>query len=348
MSEIPSTPHTTAALNRNVGDVFRDVPLTRNHLRCCLVLFLVFAIEAWEMMIIVYTAPLIAADFSLDALALGHLIGAMFIGMLLGALAWGKLAEHIGRKRAIIWSLGSYGVISLASAFAPDYSSLYALRLLSGVAAVGMIVVTFAHFQELLPVRHRGALTVYLASGWPIGMLLALGATVWLMPYGWRAIIVLSSLGGLWAIAVARWVPESPYWLASVGRQEDAKATIYTLSQGSMLIPEGCELQVDRTTSGRQRDMFTGALLKVSLLQITVNFTFSWGYWGLQTWLPTLLQQRGLSLPQSYGFIALSALCMIPGYMAAAYLTARLGRKKSHPEFHWRSGARRVRIRQRP
>ncbi|OPB02251.1 MFS transporter [Pseudomonas fluorescens] len=328
MSEIPSTPHPTAAPNRNVGDVFRDVPLTRNHLRCCLVLFLVFAIEAWEMMIIVYTAPLIAADFSLDALALGHLIGAMFIGMLLGALAWGKLAEHIGRKRAIIWSLGSYGVISLASAFAPDYSSLYALRLLSGVAAVGMIVVTFAHFQELLPVRHRGALTVYLASGWPIGMLLALGATVWLMPYGWRAIIVLSSLGGLWAIAVARWVPESPYWLASVGRQEDAKATIYTLSQGSILIPEGCELQVDRTTSGRQRDMFTGALLKVSLLQITVNFTFSWGYWGLQTWLPTLLQQRGLSLPQSYGFIALSALCMIPGYMAAAYLTARLGRKK--------------------
>ncbi|KAF2407487.1 MFS transporter, putative metabolite:H+ symporter [Pseudomonas antarctica] len=328
MSDTPPTLQTPAALNRNVGDVFRDVPLTRTHLRCCLVLFCVFAIEAWEMMIIVYTAPLIAADFSLDALAIGHLIGAMFIGMLLGAMAWGKVADRIGRKHAIIWSLGGYGLISLGSAFAPDYSSLYALRLLSGVAAVGMIVVTFAHFQELLPVRHRGALTVYLASGWPIGMLLALGATVWLLPYGWRAIIVLSSLGGLWAIAVARWVPESPYWLASVGRQEDAKATIYTLSRGTLLIPQACELQVDRTTAGRQRDLFSGALLKVSLLQIAVNFTFSWGYWGLQTWLPTLLQQRGLSLPQSYGFIALSALCMIPGYMAAAYLTGRLGRKK--------------------
>ncbi|MFL1552172.1 MFS transporter [Pseudomonas sp. E2-15] len=329
MRDTPSTPDPRGSQqHRNVGDVFRDVPLTRKHLQCCLVLFLVFAIEAWEMMIIVYTAPLIAAEFALDALAVGHLIGAMFIGMLLGALPWGKVAERIGRKRAIIWSLGTYGVISLASAFAPDYSTLYALRLLSGVAAVGMMVVTFAHFQELLPVRQRGALTVYLAAGWPIGMLLALGATVWLLPQGWRAIIVLSSLGGLWAIAVARWVPESPYWLASVGRQEDAKATIYTLSQGTVLIPKTCELQVDRTTSGRQRDVFSAALLKVSLLQITVNFTFSWGYWGLQTWLPTLLQQRGLSLPQSYGFIALSALCMIPGYMAASYLTGRLGRKK--------------------
>nr|WP_314566017.1 MFS transporter [uncultured Pseudomonas sp.] len=334
MSDIPSTLHPAqpipdaSARTRAVGDVFRVVPLTRTHLQCCLVLFFVFAIEAWEMMIIVYTAPLIAAEFSLDALAVGHLISAMFIGMLVGALAWGKVAERIGRKRAIIWSLGTYGVISLGSAFAPDYSTLYGLRLLSGVAAVGMMVVTFAHFQELLPVRHRGALTVYLASGWPIGMLLALGATVWLLPYGWRAIIVLSSLGGLWAIAVARWVPESPYWLASMNRQADARATINTLSRGTVQIPEDQTLQVDRSVSGHQRELFRRALLKVSLLQITVNFTFSWGYWGLQTWLPTLLQQRGLSLPQSYGFIALSALCMIPGYMAASYLTRRLGRKK--------------------
>jgi MFS transporter, putative metabolite:H+ symporter len=312
---------------RQVGDVFRDVPLTREHLKCCLALFLVFAIEAWEMMIIVYTAPLIAQDFSLDALAVGHLIGAMFIGMLLGSLVWGKLAERIGRKGAVVWSLAIYGVISLASAFAPDYASLYALRLFSGVAAVGMMVVTFAHYQELLPVRHRGTLTVYLASGWPIGMLLALGATVWLMPYGWRTIIAVSSLGGLWALVVALWVPESPYWLANAKRQAQARAVITRLSRGTVQVPEDCLLQVDQTTSGRQRELFSPALLRISALQILVNFTFSWGYWGLQTWLPTLLQQRGLSLPQSYGFIALSALCMIPGYMAASWLTHRYGRK---------------------
>jgi len=328
MSDVTPMPaQTTYTSTRQVGDVFRDVPLTREHLKCCLALFFVFAIEAWEMMIIVYTAPLIAEDFSLDALAVGHLIGAMFIGMLLGSLVWGKLAERIGRKGAVVWSLASYGVVSLASAFAPDYASLYALRLLSGVAAVGMMVVTFAHYQELLPVRHRGALTVYLASGWPIGMLLALGAAVWLMPYGWRVIIVVSSLGGLWAWVVARWVPESPYWLASVQRQPQARAVITRLSRGTVQVPEDCLLQVDQTTSGRQRELFSPALFRISALQILVNFTFSWGYWGLQTWLPTLLQQRGLSLPQSYGFIALSALCMIPGYMAASWLTHRYGRK---------------------
>ncbi|MFJ7883945.1 MFS transporter [Pseudomonas sp. NPDC096917] len=312
-----------------VGDVFRDVPLTREHLKCCLALFFVFAIEAWEMMIIVYTAPLIAQDFALDTLAVGNLIGAMFIGMLLGSLAWGKVAECIGRKRAIIWSLALYGVISLASAFAPNYMFLYGLRMLSGVAAVGMMVVTFAHFQELLPLRHRGALSVYLAAGWPIGMLLALGVTVWLLPLGWRAIIVLSSLGSLWALVVARWVPESPYWLAGANKQQQARSVIERLSLGAVIIPEHIQLQIDQTTQGHQRELFSAALCKISVLQIVVNFTFSWGYWGLQTWLPTLLQQRGLSLPQSYGFIALSALFMIPGYMAASWLTTRWGRKKT-------------------
>ena len=327
LSSLPTPDSGTNTLQ--VGDVFHDVPLTREHFKCCLALFFVFAIEAWEMMIIVYTSPLIAQDFALDTLAVGNLIGAMFIGMLLGSLAWGKVAERIGRKRAIIWSLALYGMISLASAFAPNYMSLYGLRMLSGVAAVGMMVVTFAHFQELLPLRHRGALSVYLAAGWPVGMLLALGVTVWLLPLGWRAIIVLSSLGSLWALVVARWVPESPYWLAGANKQQQARSVIERLSLGAVIIPEHVQLQIDQTTQGHQRELFSAALCNISVLQIVVNFTFSWGYWGLQTWLPTLLQQRGLSLPQSYGFIALSALFMIPGYMAASWLTMRWGRKKT-------------------
>ena len=163
MREAIPTPNHEARPTRQVGDVFHEVPLTREHLKCCLALFFVFAIEAWEMMIIVYTAPLIAQDFALDALAVGHLIGAMFVGMLLGSLIWGKLAERIGRKGAVIWSLVSYGAISLASAFAPDYTTLYALRLLSGVAAVGMMVVTFAHYQELPAWRFDGVPGIGLA-----------------------------------------------------------------------------------------------------------------------------------------------------------------------------------------
>ncbi len=310
-----------------VGELFETLPLTRRHLLAAIALFVVFAIDAWEMMIIVYTAPLIGKDFNLTPVQIGTLIGAIFVGMGLGALAWGPICERIGRKSGIVWSMLLYGIISLASAAAGNFALLYACRFLAGVAAAGMIVATFPLFEELLPVKVRGKYAVYLAAGWPVGMLLALGATALLTPLGWRAILAFSSLAALWALAVVRWTPESPYWLVGVGRQQDAKDVIARLTDGKIVVPAERLLSVDELGKGSIIDIFKGRILGVTLLQIAMNFTFSWGYWGLQTWLPTLLQQRGLSLPQSYGFIALSALCMIPGYVAASFLTARIGRK---------------------
>jgi MFS transporter, putative metabolite:H+ symporter len=304
------------------------LPLTFEHVKSCLALFFVFVIEAWEMMIIVYTAPLISRDFHLSPVATGNLIGAIFVGMAIGTVFWGPVADRIGRKKATIWSLVLYGLISTLSVFSPDYATLYGLRLLSGVAAVGMMVVCFPYFEELLPIRSRGPLTVYLASGWPIGVLLAVGATVLLMPFGWRWIIGLSSLGGLWAIVVAVCVEESPYWLVGSGRQLEAREVIRRLSRNAVVIPASLVLSVERASHGALREIFSGRMLRITTLQIAINFTFAWGYWGLQTWLPTLLQQRGLSLPQSFGFVAISALFMIPGYMSSSYLTGKFGRKK--------------------
>ena len=324
----PSTPW-PAGNSVPVGKVFETLPLTAEHLKACLTLFIVFVIEAWEMMIIVYTAHLIAGDMALDPQAVGHLIGAIFVGMGAGALLWGALCDRIGRKRTIVWSLGLYGIASMLSVFAPDYATLYGLRLLSGLAGAGMLIVTFPYFEELLPVRVRGTLTVYLAAGWPLGMLCALGAALWLGPMGWRWVLAGSSLAALWLVAVHYLVPESPYWLAGMGRQQEARDAIARLSRGALRIPASVELTVDRPHGAAWRQLFAGRFLRLSLLQIALNFSFAWGYWGLQTWLPTLLLQRGLSLPESYGFIAVSALCMVPGYISASYLTGRLGRKRT-------------------
>ena len=67
--------------------------------------------------------------------------------------------------------------------------------------------------------------------------------------------------------------------------------------------------------------------MRVTWLQSAINFFFSWGYWGLASWMPILLADRGLSTPQGDAFMALSAVSMIPGYMAASWLTGRWGRK---------------------
>ncbi|WP_026576163.1 MFS transporter [Bacillus sp. UNC438CL73TsuS30] len=315
-----------------VGSFFEGMPFTKKHRFVGFALFFAFVIEAWEMMIIIMISGAIAAEFHLTPVQVGSLIGAIFLGMIPGTYIWGAIGDKIGRKKTITYSLLCYGVVSLISALSPNYDTLYALRLLSGFALGGVLSCVFPYYEEMLPVKQRGKAAVYLSAGWPIGTLIALGLTSLLMQIdgflgGWRAILFISSLAGLWAFVIAK-IPESPYWLAGKGRVEEAKKVLKELSEGQTNISDQTELVVYKEKQGSFLEIFRGKTLKTTLLQTIVNFAFSFGYWGLYTWIPTLLQQKGLSMGQSMGFVALSAVAQIPGYLVSAQLTSRFGRKK--------------------
>ena len=315
------------AIARSVGEWFADMPLTRTHWLAGLTLFMAFVIESWEMMIIIFSSGAIGLEFELTSTQIGSLISAMFIGMIPGALMWGKLMGPMGRKQCLMWSIGLYGVFPLMSAFAPSFEVLWAIRFLCGIVLSGALVVTFPFFEELVPVRVRGKATVYLSAGWPLGVLIAIGITVLLMDLGWRYVIGFSSLVALWALVIWKLVPESPYWLAEKGRTSEANASINRLAEGRVTATTTAGI----SASGNDiafLNIFRGAALRTTIVQSVINFCFAWGYWGLASWMPTLLAKRGLSAPEGLGFMALSALFMFPGYISASYLTGRFGRKK--------------------
>lgn len=312
-----------------VGQLFENMPVTGQHWKAGLVLFFSFVIEAWEMMIIILASGSIGADLKLEGAQIGSLIGSIFLGMIPGCLIWGKLVDKFGRKKSMIYSLILYGIISLISSFSTNYEMLWWMRFLSGVGLSGVLVATFPYFEELLPVKARGKATVYLASGWPVGFLIAIGITYLFMDLGWRWIIGISSLAGLWFLMIVAFVPESPYWLVGKGRQTEAKQVVRRLSEGKMEKEiDSVELVVDDVKEGSFIEIFRGKFLRPTVLQIIINFCFSWGYWALSSWMPVLLAKKGLSAPEGLGFMALSALFMFPGYMASSYLTGKYGRKK--------------------
>jgi putative MFS transporter len=192
----------------------------------------------------------------------------------------------------------------------------------------GALVITFPYFEELIPVPVRGKATVYLSAGWPMGVLIAVAVTSIMAESGWRWSLGFSSVSLLWAFALWRWVPESPYWLAGQGRTREAESIILKLS-GGRVQANVTEPNARSRSGGALFDIFRRGALRITVLQTLVNFCFSWGYWALASWMPTLLAKRGLSAPDSLGFIALSTLFMFPGYITASYLTGRYGRKKT-------------------
>lgn len=316
----------TSIVQSPVGRFFDGMPFTRRHAKIAAALFIAFVIESWEQLALVYVAGDLGDHFGIDSGRVGWLLSAVALGMIPGALVWGAVADRVGRRGVCVWSLGAYGVVALLSAFATDFGTLMALRVLSGVALAGVYTMTFPYFLELLPTRMRGKAAVYLSIGWPVGVLAAVGATQALHGLGWRVVVIASALAGLWVFAVRAWVPESPYWLAHNGRDAEARKVLAELGAP---VPAGVVFApAERERRGDPVALFRGPLLRITSLMLVVNLAFNWGYWGLQTWLPTLLMDRGLSMSSSLGFVALSALFMIPGYVSASFLTARHGRKK--------------------
>lgn len=315
------------ATARNVGQWFQDMPLTKTHWIAGMTLFMAFVIESWEMMIIIFSSGAIGADFGLNAEQIGSLIGAMFLGMIPGALLWGKLMGPFGRKQCLVWSIGLYGLFPLMSAFAPSFETLWAIRFVCGIVLSGALVVTFPYFEELVPVKVRGTATVYLSAGWPVGFLISIAITVLFMDLGWRWVIGFSSIISFWAIVISRFVPESPYWLAEKGRMDEADEAINRLSEGA-LVASTIPSQSAASHDIEFMNIFRGSALRVTVVQSAINFCFAFAYWGLASWMPALLAERGLSTPEGLGFMAISALFMFPGYISASYLTGKFGRKK--------------------
>ncbi len=313
--------------DETAGYWFENMSITRAHWLAGMVIFVTFVIEAWEMLILIFSAGAIGAEFNLDTTSIGTLISAIFLGMIPGSLLWGQLASTLGRRKCLMLSIGLYAIFPLLSAFAGSYEQLWWTRFFAGVVLSGALVVSFPLFMELLPVSVRGRATVLLSAGWPVGTLVAVGVTMALGDLGWRLVLGVSTVAALWVLAIYVFVPESAYWLSEKGRSSYAAKVVNRLSGGS-LTPTQVR-PVDTAQNAMPFwNIFRGKTLRITIITTIVNFCFAWGYWGMTSWLPTLLAEKGLSVNQGLEFIALSALFMFPGYISASYLTGKMGRKK--------------------
>lgn len=317
---------------RQIGEYFDGMKLTKRHWFVGMVIFVAFVVEAWELMIMVFVADGIATEFGLSAVQVGSLIGSMPAGLIIGTYLWGLFIDRIGRKKTLLYSFIGFGIIQFASAFSVNFEMLYGLRFLAGVVFGGVIVGTFPYFQELLPVKSRGKASVYLSGGFPIGTILAVGVTALFLQIAgnfeaWRLVMVISSLAAFWALMILR-IPESPYWLAGKGKVEEAKKVINYLSDGKITVPENERPIVTKIKKANYFTIFKKEFIKRTTFQTLIHFTYNLGYWGLMAWIPTLLMQRGLSMGESLGFVALTAVFQIPGYIVASHLTGKYGRKK--------------------
>lgn len=288
-----------------------------------------WAADAAEVLLIGFALPQVTVEFGLSALQAGAVATATFIGMLLGAAVWGSLSDRIGRRTGFQVTVVVFTVFGTLSAFAPDAVWLAGLRALTGFGLGGALPLDFSLYAEFLPSRNRGRRLVILESFWAVGTLAAAGLAWALLPtVGWRPLLASTAVVGLLLLWIRARVPESPRWLATVGRGEEAAAVLAVVARANGSPWQETEVTALRSHGPtRPHDLWHPSVRRSTTMLWIAWFGIALGYYGLLTWLPSVFVDQGFTFLAAYQSVFLLALAQVPGYATAAWLVERWGRK---------------------
>lgn len=190
------------------------------------------------------------------------------VGAVSGALLFGWLTDRVGRKMIFNVTLGIYVLGVLLSAFAWDFWSFAAFRFLTGLGIGGEYSAINSAIDELIPARLRGRVDLMVNGSYWGGATAGAAASLLLLSgvvpidIGWRLGFGIGGVLGLAVLFLRHWVPESPRWLVTHGRNDEALATMDDIERrvGGTLAP------VDQMLTVHPRKVFGFGLVFGSML----------------------------------------------------------------------------------
>jgi putative MFS transporter len=258
-------------------------------------------------------------------------LSSTFIGMLIGAFTAGLLGDAYGRKFTYQFNLAIFGIASIAGSLAPSMNWLIACRFFMGLGLGAEIVVGYGSIGEFIPPAVRGKWSAYLSLITNSALFFSTYIGYLIIPtIGWRAMFAIVGVGALGVWVLRKKMPESPRWLESKGRFEEAEAILAGIeaetAQGRALpaIVEPAPAVVKATSLG---SLFRPPLLRRTLLAVVVQIAINVVIYGFIVWVPTFLIKQGHGMASSLGYSSLMALGGPAGALVGVLIADRVGRK---------------------
>ncbi len=238
------------------------------------------------------------------------------VGVMVGALAAGTISDLIGRRQAMLWTVVSFSVLTLACAFAPNPTVFAILRFLAGLGLGGVLPTALALINEYASLGRGGRATTTMMTGYHVGAVLtALLGILVISSYGWQWMFVIGSLPALVLVPLMiKYLPESnAYLLARAGlaptAQQPEQPVKKSKNPAGMLFQHG----LGRSTLAFWVASFMGLLL----------------VYGLNTWLPEIMRAAGYELGAALALLLVLNVGAVLGLLVAGQVADKIGTRKS-------------------
>ncbi|VVD81976.1 MFS transporter [Pandoraea communis] len=262
-----------------------------------------YAMDGFDLLILGFILPAIAADLALSSAQSGALVTWTLVGAVVGGIVFGMLSDRYGRVRVLSWTILLFAVFTGLCSLAQGYWDLLAYRTIAGIGLGGEFGIGMALAAEACAPERRARASSFVGLGWQAGVLAAALLTPLLLPViGWRGMFAVGLLPAVVSFVMRRTLGEPEMFLAQQ-KQPREHAPL-------KLLVKDCAT--------------TRASLGVAILCSVQNF----GYYGLMIWMPSYLSKTfGYSLTKSAMWTAVTVLGMAFGIWLFGRLADRFGRR---------------------
>lgn len=317
------------------------LPVTRTHRKLLWGSGIGWALDAMDVGLVSFVIAALAVQWKLEPTQASWIASAGFVGMAVGASLGGLLADRIGRRQVFALTLLVYGLATGAAALSTSLAMLIALRLVIGLGLGAELPVASTLISEFAPRKIRGRMVVQLEAFWALGWVLAAVIGTFVVAAsdnGWRWGLALGAAPALYALVIRLKMPESVRFLESKNRTDEAEKVVRSFEDAAdpdELARIDAQIHASAGTSrpAPAVDELVGHsifsrpfVLRTAALWI-VWFCVSLSYYGVFTWIPSLLVADGFTLVRSFSFTLIITLAQLPGYAAAAWLIEVWGRR---------------------
>jgi putative MFS transporter len=323
----------------DIGARLDRLPASRFSYLLLLLLMPAWIVESYDIGIIGATIAIIKPLWKPSAGELGMLGIASTVAIVLGLIPSGMLADTFGRRKVFLGGLVWFSVFTALTALAPNIEFLTAGRFVAGLGLGAVFPLPYVFLTEFLAPEFRakfiGYLNGLLTTAYVIPPLTAVYVLANFPPeVAWRLLYGVALVQLAYAFALYLWLPESPRWLATQGRTDEALAIVNRIEAqvtkpgwqpgGESVAPMRA---VTDTVKGNWRDVLRRPLVARTATVCLAFFGTLPVFYVLLTFAPTLMAEHGFKLASSLEFVAALQLAGGIGGLVQGFLGDKWGRR---------------------
>jgi MFS family permease len=309
---------------------------------------LCYAADGMQVILLTFLAPILQDEWSLSSPQAAGITSALFAGSLCGALIWGPLADVMGRRPVFLLATAAISVSSCGTSMIADcYWKVIAATFGVGFG-VGGLTIPFDILAEFLPIRSRGKSLIMINYSWTLGVLYVV-ATAYLslraQQASWRVFTFWCSFPCTLSLLVSYiYVPESPRWLVTQGRLDEAMDILRRTALINGLVVESVfPSTVTLKPITRVRHTEISELLQPRWRNITLRlwgawFTFAFGYYGTVMVTTRIFSSNVIGQFDFYA-IFVSTMAEFLGTSLGLLMVDRMGRISSQVKSYLLAGS---------